>query len=92
MSLSTSKKKQLRTLAHSLKPFVTTGQSGLSEAVLAEIEQALDHHELIKVKIRAERDARKEMIALISEKTGADIVQSIGQIVALYRENDDKER
>jgi RNA-binding protein len=89
MSLSTAKKKQLRTQAHSLKPFVTTGQSGVSDAVLAEIEQALDHHELIKVKIRAERDERKEMIELITKKTGADVVQSIGQIVALYRENID---
>jgi RNA-binding protein len=83
-------KKQLRANAHALKPVVMIGQSGLTDAVLAEVELALNSHELIKVKIRAERDERK----LISEKmcmaTGAELIQAIGQIVVLYRLNPKK--
>ena len=88
--MNSADKKKLRADAHTLKPVVMIGQSGLTAAVLAEIEQALDSHELIKVKIRAERDERK----LISEKfctdTGAELIQTIGQIAVIYRLNPDK--
>ncbi len=91
MPLTTSQKRQLRTQAHVLKPIVTTGQSGLTDAVLAEIELALDFHELIKVKVRVgDREDRKQMIEAIQTKTNAENILSIGQIVVLYRENPDK--
>ncbi len=79
-------RKELRSKAHALKPVVLTGQAGVTKNVLAEIELALDHHELIKVRLRAERDARKEMTTMVCNKTGADLIQSIGQIITLYRE------
>lgn len=79
-------RKALRTKAHSLKPVVLTGQAGVSKNVMAEIELALDHHELIKVRLRAERESRKEMTAKICNKTGAELIQSIGQIITLFRE------
>jgi len=91
MSLTTSQKKQLRTQAHALKPIVTTGQSGLTDAVLAEIEIALDYHELIKVKARvADREERQRMIETIQTKTHAENILTIGQVVVLFRENPDK--
>lgn len=83
-------KKQLKSEAHSLKPVVMVGQSGLTDAVLAEIEQALDYHELIKVKIRAERDERKLISEKICTHTGAELIQSIGQIIVIYRLNPNK--
>lgn len=49
MNLSTKQKQHLKGLAHPLKPVVLLGSNGLTEGVLAEIEQALEHHELIKV-------------------------------------------
>ena len=48
MNLSTKQKQHLKGLAHPLKPVVLLGSNGLTEGVLAEIEQALEHHELIK--------------------------------------------
>ena len=83
-------KKKLRADAHTLKPIVTIGQSGLTAPVLAEIELALDHHELIIVKIRAERDSRKLISEQIHNNTGAEIIQSIGQVVVIYRLNTKK--
>jgi RNA-binding protein len=83
-------KKKLRAEAHSLKPVVMIGQSGLTAAVLAEIELALNSHELIKVKIRAERDERKQICEKICLDTGAETVQAIGQIAVIYRLNPDK--
>jgi RNA-binding protein len=88
--VNSADKKKLRAVAHTLKPIVMIGQSGLTGAVLAEIEQALDSHELIKVKIRAERDERKQISEKICAETGAEIIQTIGQIAVIYRLNPDK--
>lgn len=83
-------KKKLRADAHSLNPVVIIGQSGLTTGVLAELDQALNTHELLKVKIRAERDERTLISAQLCADTGAELIQSIGQIVVLYRLNPNK--
>jgi RNA-binding protein len=88
--VNSADKKILKAQAHGLKPVVLIGQSGLTAAVLGEIELALDSHELIKVKIRAEREQRKEISAKICAETGATLIQSIGQIAVLYRRNPKK--
>jgi len=63
------------------------GQKGLNENVLSEIKQALSFHELIKVKIVAERDERTKMIDAIVEQSGAELVQQIGHMAGLFRRN-----
>jgi RNA-binding protein len=78
-------KKKLRAQAHKLKPVIMIGQSGLTSGVLAEIELALDSHELIKIRIRAERENRKLISEKICVDTGATLIQSIGQITIIYR-------
>lgn len=83
-------KKQYRAAAHSLKPVVMIGQSGLTPAVLAEIDIALDVHELIKIKIRAERDERKAIVSAICQESHAELIQSIGQVAVIYRKNPKK--
>lgn len=88
--MNSADKKKLRAEAHTLKPVVMIGQSGLTAAVLTEIELALDSHELIKVKIRAERDERKLISEKICADTGAVLIQTIGQIAVIYRLNPDK--
>ena len=91
MALSNPQKKKLKSHAHSLKPVVRLGQSGLTDNVLDEIELAIEHHELIKVKISAEdRDDKKLTIQKIADRTRSDIVQSIGFMAVFYRENSDK--
>ena len=90
MNLSTKQKQHLKGLAHPLKPVVMLGNNGLTEGVLAEIEQALEHHELIKVKVSAEdRDARDAMVAGLAERCGAALVQRIGNVAILYRPSQD---
>jgi RNA-binding protein len=61
------------------------GQAGLTDAVLTEIGFALNCHELIKIKIRAEKDERSIIVKDICEKTGASLIQTIGQIAVIYR-------
>ena len=87
MKLSEPQKRHLRTLGHHLKPVVWIGQHGLKESVLAESDLALDAHELIKVKIAADRDARAVLSAEICERTGATPIHAIGQMIILFRRN-----
>lgn len=88
--MDSASKKKLKAQAHSLKPVVIVGQAGVTDGVLAETEIALDHHELIKVKIRADRDDRIALCNKICATTKAELVQTIGQIVVLYRHNPKK--
>lgn len=88
--LSKTQSKFLRSKAHSLKPVVMIGDKGLTENVLEEINIALNHHELIKVKIRTEeREDKKAIIDAICKETKAQEVQVIGHVLALYRRSDD---
>lgn len=86
MPLSDSQRRQLRKLAHHLKPVVIVGNAGLTDSVVAEIDSALAHHELIKVRVNAaDKSERQLMIDSIAQKTSADWVLSIGHIAAFYR-------
>ncbi|MDD5266082.1 MAG: ribosome assembly RNA-binding protein YhbY [Methylococcales bacterium] len=88
--MNSLEKKKLRAEAHTLKPVVMIGQSGLTAAVIAELEQTLNSRELIKVKIRAEREKRKVICEKICIDTGAELIQTIGQIAVIYRLNPNK--
>ena len=93
MSLSPPQKSFLRSQAHHLKPVVQLGQRGLTEGVVAEIGNALDAHELIKVRIGGDdRESRAAAIDEIVRETGADLVQSIGHIAVFFRRNEKKPR
>lgn len=91
MSLNEKQKKQLRKQGHALEPVILTGGGGLSPALLAELESALAHHELLKVRVRAaDRDSRDQMIEAMCRHTGAELVQRIGHVALLWRPNPDK--
>jgi len=64
------------------------GNNGLTQAVLDEIEQAIGHHELIKIKISAQdHQQRDAMITQISSQLRAELVQRIGHVATFYRAN-----
>jgi RNA-binding protein len=89
--LNARQKRHLRRLGHDLKPVVRTGNAGLTDAVLAELDGALDDHELVKVKLVADdRQQRRDYTDEIVAATGAELVQSIGHMVLVYRPNPDK--
>jgi len=87
MELSKKQIHTLRTLAHSRKPVVTIGIAGLTDAVADEIEIALGHHELIKIRINVQdREVRNSLARTISRRTGAELVQSIGHVATYFRQ------
>ncbi|MEH6530009.1 ribosome assembly RNA-binding protein YhbY [Photobacterium frigidiphilum] len=91
MNLSTKQKQHLKGLAHNLKPVVLMGSNGLTEAVIAEIEIALNHHELIKIKVATEdRETKILIVDAIIRETKADKVQLIGKTLVLYRQTEER--
>jgi len=86
VQLSESQRKHLRRLGHGLRPVVIVGVSGASAAVIAEIEQALEHHELIKLRIRADdRNVRDALLEQLVTQSRATLVQRIGHVALIYR-------
>jgi len=88
MKLSTAEKKQYRAIAHNLNPIVIVGDKGISDALLEELNRALNDHELIKVKIAiGDRDDRQQMVDTMVEQTNAQLVQVIGKVAIILRKN-----
>ncbi|MBI3570267.1 MAG: YhbY family RNA-binding protein [Gammaproteobacteria bacterium] len=86
MPLTPKQRKQLKALAHHRKPVVQVGNAGITPAVIREIDQALDFHELIKIRLPGVgRGQRSMQLGKICDATGADAVQEIGRIGAIYR-------
>jgi RNA-binding protein len=90
----TPNKKQLKhllSLCHELQPVVRIGQKGVTDAVLAELDIALAHHELIKIKVSAaDREARKGLITSIAQERDAHVIQQIGQTAVLFKRNHER--
>jgi len=81
----------LRSLAHALKPVVRLGQNGLTPAVSKELDGALLHHELVKVKLSvSDKDARLEQLTALCSSVKAECIQQIGHTATLFRRNTKK--
>ena len=86
--MNKEQKKYLRTLAHDLDTIIWIGQNGLTDNVMAEINNALEHHELIKIKIRAGGRAERDQAAAgICRTTLAEPIRKIGNTIVVYRRN-----
>lgn len=93
MTISEPQKKFLRGKGHQLKPVIIVGDSGLSDSLLQEFENTIQHHELIKVRVRVgDRQRRDATIAELCARGGAQLVAKIGNVALMYRRNDDKPR
>jgi len=85
-SLTGKQKRYLRKLAHLMKPLVTVGKNGLSEALYQQIDQCLQEHELIKIKVlEAAPLDKKNCSQQISHHTQSHIAQVIGRTLVMYR-------
>jgi RNA-binding protein len=92
-ALTNAQTRFLRGQAHGLKAMLQVGGKGISDALVAEVDGALEHHELIKVKVAAEdREVRDAMVEELAQRAGAALVQRIGHTAVLYRPSKDQRR
>ncbi len=87
-------RKYLRGLAHSLKPMVHLGQKGLTSGLVSSVNEALELHELIKLKFLdfKEKSQKTELAGLIEQRTGSELVGIIGNVAIFYRQQEDNEK
>lgn len=91
MKLTESQKKILRGLGHNLKPVITVGDAGLSDSLMKEFDSTIEHHELIKVRIRgADREHRDSILEDLCSRGSANLVTRIGNVALLFRANGQK--
>ncbi len=89
MRLTPKQRQEIKAKAHKLRPIVSIGHQGLTDAVKKEADIALYDHELIKIRIQAEdRTVRREYFAELCESLQAEGVQLIGHVGTLYRKSD----
>jgi RNA-binding protein len=89
LPLTGKQRRQLRALGHHLEPVVIVGQSGVTEGVIAAVQQALHDHELIKVKINEGPETRQEAAQKLAEGTSAELAQLLGRTALLFKKRDE---
>lgn len=92
MELTSKQCKRLRGLAHGLEPVVHVGKGGLSDEVVRQVDRALAVHELIKVRLQAEREERGAWIEALCERTDCGSAGAVGRIAILYRPHAEPEK
>ncbi|HSN14084.1 MAG TPA: ribosome assembly RNA-binding protein YhbY [Anaeromyxobacteraceae bacterium] len=81
-------RKALRAAGHHLQPVVQVGKEGLTDRVLAQLGEALDHHELVKLKVGTESpEDRFEVADRLAEAEGVLLAQVIGRTILAYRKH-----
>jgi RNA-binding protein len=89
MELKGVHRKYLRGLAHGLKPMVLVGKSGVTPGLLVSVKQALNDHELIKIRFVDHKDSKDEIALRIAGGTECDLVGMIGNVAIFYRRHTD---
>ena len=92
MSLSNPQIRQLKALAQRLEPVVYVGKAGVTDELLASVEQALNDHELIKVKFTAFKEQKESLATEMAARTQSELVWIVGHVAVLYRVQPDPAR
>ena len=85
LALNNAKIRELKARGQLLKPTLKVGKEGLTPPFLAALDEALKHHELLKVKFDQLKEQKKELAPLLAEKTGSHLIMRVGNVVVLYR-------
>ncbi len=91
MEITIVQRKYLRRLANQLKPTVMLGKQGLTEQIIGKLNQELDAHELVKVRLLEFKDQKQQLAETIVGETDAALVSIVGNVITLYRKNPELE-
>lgn len=83
--------RHLRGLGHHLQPVVLIGKDEITEGLVSSVEEALDQHELIKIKLQegCVMD-RKDVASILAERSGAAVAQILGRTILLFRQSEEE--
>lgn len=93
MSLTPSQNRYLRGLAHQKKAVILLGAKGATAAVVKELDLALGHHELVKIRLSgSDKGERQAQVDALVDGTRSETVHRVGHTVLLFRRNGDAPR
>ncbi|MBI9105959.1 MAG: YhbY family RNA-binding protein [Spirochaetales bacterium] len=85
MELKGYQRSYLTKLSHEINPSVMLGTKGLTEPLIRQTEEVIEHHELIKVRFVDYKKSREELSLELAKAVDAQLVRVIGNIAILYR-------
>ena len=89
--LTGKQRRHLRALGHALDPLVQLGKHGLTPGALRAIDEAIGHHELVKVKLLTEcPEDRDDVAGRLEADLKAAVAQTVGRTILLYRKHPKK--
>ena len=91
-TLKGSDRKVLRGLAQALKPVVQVGKNGVTGGLIQSVVDALDTHELIKVRFVEFKDQKRVLAEEIARRAECEQVGMIGHVAIYYREHPEAEK
>jgi RNA-binding protein len=83
--LNNSQIRKFKSAAQLMEPMLKVGKAGLSEGFISTVSEALDRHELVKIKFAEFKEQKKELAPLLAEKTGSHLVMRVGNVMVLHR-------
>lgn len=90
--LTGAQRRYLRGQGSLIRPHVFVGKNGLAEPVVKAIDEALDDHELIKVRFLDFKDEKKNLSADIEKLCGCEMVGMVGHVAVFFRRHSDPEK
>ncbi|HAM71070.1 MAG TPA: hypothetical protein DCM86_05450 [Verrucomicrobiales bacterium] len=82
----------LRGRAQRLEAVLKLGKLGITDGFLKSVNEALDQHELIKIKFADLKDQKRELAPQLATLTTSTLVTLIGNVAVLYRQQADPEK
>ena len=77
--------RKLKAAAQRLEPMFKIGKAGLSDGFVRSVNEALDQHELVKIKFVEFKEEKKELAPLLAEKTSSHLIMRVGNVMVLHR-------
>ncbi len=91
--LNSRQRAQLRSMANSYETIFQIGKGGINDALIKQIDEALEKRELIKIRtLETSPETSRSAADTVAEAVGADVVQVIGSRFVLYRESKDNKQ
>ncbi|HEX4085211.1 MAG TPA: YhbY family RNA-binding protein [Chthoniobacteraceae bacterium] len=85
MDLTPSFKRELRARAQLIEPILKVGHAGVTDAFVASLREALDHHGLVKIRFTDFKDEKKTLAVEIASRSGAQLIARVGNVAVYYR-------
>jgi len=92
IELNSSQRKYLRKVGHHLDPLIIVGKQGVTDMLVRAVSEALEHHELVKIRFNEFKDEKRELVDELVRRTGSQVAGMIGHVALLYKEQPDEEK